>query len=48
MSTIAFDTLKYADKLEAAGVAPAQAKAEAQALAEVLNSSEVALAPRRK
>lgn len=42
MSTITFDTLKYADRLEAAGVPPAQAKAEAQALAEVLTSSEVA------
>lgn len=29
MSTITFDTLKYADRLEAAGVPPAQAKAEA-------------------
>lgn len=42
MSAITFDTLKFADKLEAAGVPAAQAKAEAQALAEVLASSEVA------
>ncbi len=41
---ITFDTLKYADRLEAAGVPPQQAKAEAQALAEVLSSSEVASA----
>jgi len=44
MSAITFDTLKYADRLEAAGVPPQQAKAEAQALAEVLTSSEVASA----
>lgn len=44
MSTITFDTLKFADRLEAAGVAPAQAKAEAQALAEALGSSDVASA----
>jgi len=44
MSAITFDTLKYADRLEAAGVPPRQAKAEAQALAEVLTSSEVATA----
>ncbi|WP_295387535.1 DUF1640 domain-containing protein [uncultured Thiodictyon sp.] len=44
MTTIAFDTLKYAERLEAGGVPPQQAKAEAQALAEVLSSSEVASA----
>lgn len=44
MTAITFDTLKYADRLEAAGVPPQQAKAEAQALAEVLSSSEVASA----
>jgi hypothetical protein len=44
MGTITFDTLKYAERLEAAGVPPQQAKAEAQALAEVLTSSDVATA----
>lgn len=44
MTAIAFDTLKYAERLEAGGVPPQQAKAEAQALAEVLSSSEVASA----
>jgi hypothetical protein len=44
MSTITFDTLKYAERLEAGGVPPQQAKAEAQALAEVLAASEVASA----
>ena len=42
MTTITFDTLKYADRLEAGGVPSQQAKAEAQALAEVLSSSDVA------
>lgn len=41
MTAITFDTLKYADRLEAAGVPPQQAKAEAQALAEVLASPDV-------
>jgi hypothetical protein len=36
MTTIAFDTLKFANTLKAAGVLPAQAEAEAAALAEVL------------
>jgi hypothetical protein len=44
MSTITFDTLKYAERLEEGGVPPQQAKAEAQALAEVLAASEVASA----
>jgi hypothetical protein len=44
MTAIAFDTLKYADRLEAGGFSAQQAKAEAQALAEVLSSSEVASA----
>jgi hypothetical protein len=38
MSTIAFDTLKFVEKLEKAGVPREQAKAEAEALAEVLDS----------
>ena len=37
MSTITFDTLKYANTLKAAGVPAAQAEAEAVALSEVLD-----------
>jgi hypothetical protein len=36
MNTITFDTLKYANTLKAAGVAPQQAEAQASALSEVL------------
>ncbi|BBL72019.1 DUF1640 domain-containing protein [Methylogaea oryzae] len=36
MATIAFDTLKFAKRLKDAGILPAQAEAEAEALAEVL------------
>lgn len=36
MSTLTFDTLKYANTLKAGGVPPAQAEAEAVALSEVL------------
>jgi hypothetical protein len=39
MTAITFDTLKYAERLEAGGFPPQQAKAEAQALADVLSSS---------
>lgn len=35
-AVIAFDTLKYSKRLKDAGVLPAQAEAEAEALAEVL------------
>lgn len=38
MSTITFDTLKFVEKLEKAGISREQAKAEAEALAEVLDS----------
>ena len=38
MSTIKFDTLKFVEKLEKAGVPREQAKAEAEALAEVLDT----------
>lgn len=38
MTTITFDTLKYVERLRAAGVPDAQAKAEAEALAEALSS----------
>ena len=36
MATLTFDTLKFANKLKAAGVPPEQAEAEATALSEVL------------
>ena len=36
MATITFDTLKFANTLKDAGVPPAQAEAEADALSEVL------------
>jgi hypothetical protein len=36
MSTLTFDTLKYSERLRAAGVSDTQAKAEAEALRDVL------------
>jgi hypothetical protein len=36
MASLTFDTLKFANKLKAAGVPPEQAEAEAAALSEVL------------
>ncbi len=36
MAALTFDTLKFANKLKAAGVPPAQAEAEASAISEVL------------
>lgn len=36
MSTLTFDTLRFANRLKNAGVIPAQAEAEAEALSEVL------------
>lgn len=42
MATITFDTLKFVERLKAAGVSDAQAKAEAEAFAEVLNTADVA------
>lgn len=44
MSAITFDTLKFVEKLKAAGVPEAQAKAEAEALSEVLHSESADLA----
>ena len=41
MTAIVFDTLKYADRLESAGIARDQARAEAEALADVLGTAEV-------
>ena len=42
MGAITFDTLKFVERLTAAGVPEAQAKAEATALSEALQTSEVA------
>lgn len=39
MATITFDTLKFVERLKAAGVPDAQAKAEAEALADALSES---------
>lgn len=39
MTTLTFDTLKFANRLKAAGVPDKQAEAEAEALAEVLGES---------
>lgn len=42
MASITFDTLKFVEKLRAAGVPEAQAKAEAEALQEAMGTAEVA------
>ena len=47
MTTITFDTLKYATRLKEGGVPPAQAEAEATALAEVLDINIRELATRQ-
>lgn len=39
MTTLTFDTLKFANRLKAAGVPDKQAEAEAEALAEALSES---------
>lgn len=39
MSTLTFDTLKFANRLKTAGMPPEQAEAEAEALAEVLSEA---------
>lgn len=44
MTTITFDTLKFVERLRAAGVPEGQAKAEAEALAEALSSGAQDLA----
>jgi hypothetical protein len=44
MTTITFDTLKYVERLKAAGVPEPHAKAEAEALADVLSSGARELA----
>jgi hypothetical protein len=42
MATVTFDTLKFVEKLKAAGVSESQAKAEAEALQEALGTAEMA------
>ncbi|MGH8475550.1 MAG: DUF1640 domain-containing protein [Methylococcales bacterium] len=42
MATITFDTLKFVEKLKAAGIPELQAKAEVEALQEALGTAEVA------
>jgi hypothetical protein len=42
MATITFDTLKFVEKLKAAGVSDLQAKAESEALQEALGTAEMA------
>lgn len=42
MSTITFDTLKFADTLKAAGVPSTQAEAEARAVANAIGEIDVA------
>lgn len=44
MSVITFDTLKFAERLEKAGIPREHAKAEAEALADVLSSGTQELA----
>ncbi len=39
MTTLTFDTLKFANKLKAAGVPEKQAEAEAEALADVMSEA---------
>ncbi len=39
MSTLTFDTLRYTERLRAAGVSELQAKAEAEALRDVLSEA---------
>ena len=42
MATITFDTLKFVERLKAAGVPESQAKAEAEALVEAMGTMELA------
>jgi len=47
MSTLTFDTLRFTERLKAAGVAPAQAIAEAEALHDALSRAlATSLAPK--
>jgi hypothetical protein len=43
MTVIAFDTLKLAERLEAAGFSPAQAKAQTEILAEIVGGETARL-----
>jgi hypothetical protein len=47
MTTITFDTLKYVERLEKAGITRDHAKAEAEALADVLSTGTQELATKR-
>ncbi len=47
MTSVAFDTLKFANRLKTAGVPAAHAEAEAEALAEVLETNLQDLATKR-
>jgi len=47
MSSITFDTLKFATRLEKAGVAREQAEVQAQALAEIFDANLATLATRQ-
>jgi hypothetical protein len=47
MATVTFDTLKFANKLKAAGVPPEQAEAEAAVLSEVLEVNLKELATKK-
>ena len=42
MTAITFDTLKFVERLKAAGVPEAQAKAQAESLADVMGTAELA------
>ena len=41
MASISFDTLAFVERLQAAGVPPEQAKAEAEAIRDALRSSDL-------
>jgi len=43
MTTLTFDTLKFANRLKAAGVSPGHAEAEAEALSEVFEANTSSL-----
>lgn len=47
MAALTFDTLKFVEKLEMAGVPRAQAKAEAEALSEIIEISAQELVTKR-
>ena len=47
MAAITFDTLKFFNRLKQAGVPPAQAEAEAEALAEVFETNTAELATKQ-